>query len=217
MTEILAERVQPEVETAEIVRQAQEMDAMRVLAKGLDYQEINNTGEWREGPLLSEDGSGRIPVEVFSAADPRTYLPWIEEVLGPWPENINPEEFSKHPQRLTLPEGLKTVSLCLLPVEQSWQVPVLLGWGAWNECPLPVEHACVHLYWYNRYGAEIVCLDGDLVELIVPHPPITLEECRKLALEHFAYSADTLYQEDWLLKDYVAHLSGNQFWFFWWD
>lgn len=190
------------VETTEIVRQAQEMDALQILAKYLSYP---------------GDTSGKTPVEVFSAAEPETYLPWFHEFLGPWPENVDPEDFSRQSKSLAYYEALDSVILCFLPVEQSWKVPALLRFGAWNDCPLPVEHTCIHLSWYKRYGVEIVALGRSDIELFVSRPPTTLQECRRLALEHFAYSSDTIYQEDWSLTDLVAHLLHNHLWFFWWD
>lgn len=208
ITEILERPpLSTEVGMAEIVRQAREMDAMQVLANYLHYP---------------GDEYGKVSVEVFSATDPGIYLPWVEEVLGTWPENIDLEEISRPPDYLELPEARETVSLCLLPVEQSWQVPALLRFGAWNECPFPAEHTCIHLSWYNRYRAEIIRLGGDTMELFVPRPPVTLQECRSLALEHFAYSPDTIYSalsspEGMDLKDLMVSLLRDWFWFFWWD
>lgn len=202
--EIIEECLEPkEIETTGIVRQAQEMDAMQILAKYL-----NPPG----------DRSGKTPAEVFSITKPEIYLPWINEILGPWPENVvDPEDFSRSLENQEFYETFRNMLLCFLPVEQSWEVPALLRFGGWNDCPLPVEHTCIHLSWYKRYGAEIVTLCPDGMEMFVPHPPTTLQECRRLALEHLAYNADGLSQEGWSLTDLVAHLSHDRFWHFWWD
>jgi hypothetical protein len=196
-----------EIRMAEIVRQAREMDAMQVLAHYL---------------CSPGDEYGKVSVEVFSATDPGIYLPWVEEILGAWPESVDLKEFSRSSECLEFPEAREIVSLCLLPVEQSWQVPALLRFGGWNDCPFPAEHTCVHLSWHNRYGAEIIRLSRDTMELFVPYPPTTLQECRSLALEHFAYSPDTIYSalsspEGLELKDLVISLLRYWFWFFWWD
>ena len=212
-TSLLFEQIQTGVAATEFLHQARAMNALHLLAKRL-----RRCLPIEEPEKLPEE----VPMEVFCAPEPGRYLPQIEEIMGTWPdlfdpESYDPEDFLKPSERLEVPKGQKTVSLCFFPVEQSWQVPALLRYGGWNVCPLPVEHSSIHLSWHKRYGAEIVCLSGDTIECFVPHPPTTQQECRKLALEHFAYCSDIVRQEHGSLEALATDLLRNRIWYFWWD
>jgi len=196
----------------ERIRQAQDLDALEVLTKYLH----------RSSEFVPETSSEQASVGVFSATDPSAYLPWIERIRGVWPDIIDPQHSDPHdfllPEEfLQIPKGQETVSLCLLPVEQSWKVPLCLQFGGWNECPLPAEHGSVQRSWQQRFGAEIVCMSGDIIECYVNSPPMTQQESRKLALEQFAYSSDIVHQGVGSLEELAARLLRNQTWYFWWD
>lgn len=204
--------LQTQSETAELLQQAREMDAMQMLTKRLSERED------------VEDGheSVETPGDIFSSPQLAVSIPWLNEIMGHWPDDVDPEnsdpdDFLTPAERLYVPRGKQTMSLCFCPVEQSWQVPALLRYGSWNDCPSPARHSSIHMSWHKRYGAEIVCLSGDIIECFVPHPPTTQQECRKLALEHFAYCSDIVYQGVGSLEALAAYLLRNRIWYFWWD
>jgi hypothetical protein len=195
----LFEQLQTKEKMSELLHQARGMDAMQVLAKRLG-----------------------APMEIFSAANVNDYLPeWIdEEIVGTWPDLTDPEDDAPQDyllpgDGLRIPSGQKLVKLYLLPIYQSWEIPALLNYGGWNSCPPPTEHISIHKFWQDRYGAEIVSVTPDTLEFYVPHPPTTQQDCRKLALEHFAYCHDRITGET--LEALAASLLRNHIWYFWWD
>lgn len=105
------------------------------------------------------------------------------------------------------------LGLLFVPTRESWQVPALIGFGRWNECPDPHEHAAIFAKWHREYGAEIVIVTEDTVELYVKNPPTTLEAGLRLAKEQRIYCSDIGLP----LKSLAHHLLDNHVWFFWWD
>lgn len=82
-----------------------------------------------------------------------------------------------------------TVLLAEVPVSEPWQVFAYIPYGGWNKCPSPEVHMAVAKYWYERYGAEIMCIAQSLI-FHVQQPVIA--DAMALAEEQFAYSADVL-------------------------
>ena len=75
-------------------------------------------------------------------------------------------------------------------VEASWQLPAVLRYGSWNDCPEAEVHWRVHREWQDAYGAEIASIPGDVVECIVEHPPIDRTTAVILARQQYAYCGD---------------------------
>jgi len=109
------------------------------------------------------------------------------------------------------------VLIALVPVLESWQVAPAMAFGGWNECPFGFEHAAVHRYWSERFGAEVVAMNTNTVELWVARPPMERGSSIDLALEQFAYCEDIIYQGYQTVEGLAAILTGSQVWSFWWD
>lgn len=69
-------------------------------------------------------------------------------------------------------------------------MPAYLRFVDWNECPIPEEHVGIFKYWYEKYGAEIISMTGDVIECTVKNPPRTKEEALSLANEQYLFCAD---------------------------
>jgi hypothetical protein len=82
-----------------------------------------------------------------------------------------------------------------------------------------VELTVVLASWEERFGTRLVGLDHETVILSVAAPPGTTREAERVAAEHFAFSSDTIVQdEDGTLAEYAAHqLVSDPVWRFWWD
>jgi hypothetical protein len=89
-----------------------------------------------------------------------------------------------------------------------------LGYGNWNDCPAPVEHAAFWGEWNARHGAEVVQVGPDEIVGLIARPAATRLEVARLAAEMVAYSRDNL-------AEGVAPLIGTLFrshaWSSWWD
>ena len=76
----------------------------------------------------------------------------------------------------------------------------------------------MHRSWYERFGAEVVAVSGDTVEMRVTRPAGGEEACRALAREQFLYSGgDLVFQGAETLGTLASLLNGSGYWFFWWD
>src|SRR5262252_1726632 len=53
--------------------------------------------------------------------------------------------------------------------------------GHWNACPPPAYHVAALRKWHDRYGAELLGIDGDTLNLRVWRKPATHEEALELA------------------------------------
>ncbi len=138
-------------------------------------------------------------------------------VHGDWPKQVNALT------QFTIPfEGPRnlpkaTVTIGLFPVKHCWEVPAYLNFGGWNECPDPLGHALMMKDWLEKYGAEVVGMNGDVIEMYVHKPPSTREEALKVAEQQFLYCEDIVTQGTETIERLAAGLLNNHIWYFWWD
>jgi hypothetical protein len=71
--------------------------------------------------------------------------------------------------------------------------------------------------WHDRYGAELVAIGGDVVELRARARPVLSPDCITLAREHFRYCSDVLDFGRGGLAGLAAELKQSDWWYFWWD
>ncbi|WP_235843549.1 DUF4253 domain-containing protein [Cellulomonas algicola] len=130
---------------------------------------------------------------------------------------VEPAALARHPATFTVAKADGLVAL--VPAAHGWQVPVLLGWdGGVNYDMEPVDHAVVLRDWYERFGAELVTLDGEQVlELWVERPPASTTEALAVAREHYEYCYDVVHQGVGSLTDLAGDQVGSRSWYFWWD
>ena len=80
------------------------------------------------------------------------------------------------------------VHVALVPAEASWEVPALLAWaGAEGDDIGGAEHLSILHLWHEAYGAELVSLGLERMELLVQRPPDDAREAFELAVQHYAY------------------------------
>lgn len=71
--------------------------------------------------------------------------------------------------------------------------------------------------WQERFGAEVVCMSGDVLELRVLLPPNDQTSALALAREHYVYCPDIVVQGTQTLEALAAERLRATTWFFWWD
>lgn len=180
--------------------------------------------------MLMEDRARREsgPDERIERASALDVDQWLEERRqedpeaegpeeGEWPDEApEPGQISAHLDVLTRqPEPV--VCLARIPTVKSWEVPVHLGMGDWNECPDSAVLAAFARRWQLRYGAEIVSLTHDVLEFTVSDPPTTREAALELAREQYLLCADIVDQGHGSMASLAASLLGANYWYFWWD
>lgn len=109
------------------------------------------------------------------------------------------------------------VHILLIPADANWKVPAYLRWGGWNACPPPEYHVSALRSWYERYGAELIGLNGDTMNLRVARKPATRDEAVALAREQYRYCPDIVDQGVATLNALAATLMDSDWWYFWWD
>ena len=109
------------------------------------------------------------------------------------------------------------VILVKVPTEKPYEVLGYFGMGGYNECPFPAEQVAVAKYWYEKYGAVPAVITYDTIEFYVERPVQTLEETKKLAMEHYAFCDDVVYQCYCTFEGLADALYKNIQWYFWWD
>ncbi|MBV9993451.1 MAG: DUF4253 domain-containing protein [Alphaproteobacteria bacterium] len=189
-------------------REAQEAHAAALKAwrdhpddPGFTITELDETGEQR----------------TLSKADTwqRLLAPPPEPALGEWPAAAAAPQQGLSVVR-DVPTGklLDKVHIVLLPAGDWTEAPALLNWGGWNGCPPPEYHVAALRSWRQRYGAELVGMGGDALNLTVARRPLSRDEALALAREHYLYCSDAV---DQTLRPLALHLMSDDWWSFWWD
>lgn len=139
--------------------------------------------------------------------------------FGDWPD-LGSVEPNLGPSIVRDPrsgEPLDKVHLLLMPVRHGYEVPAFLRWGGWNECPPPEHHVAALHHWHSRYGAELVAISGDVIELRVATKPLSPDEGIGLAREQYCYCSDIVDQGVEDIATLAAILMASDWWYFWWD
>lgn len=107
--------------------------------------------------------------------------------------------------------------LALIPTRLSWQTLAFLMYGGWHSELDPEHHVALAKRWHKRYGAELVAVMPDTVEMRVMRPPRTHASALRLAWEHYTYCIDVVIQGTQTIDALAAGLLNGRSWFFWWD
>ncbi|KAB2341038.1 DUF4253 domain-containing protein [Actinomadura rudentiformis] len=117
--------------------------------------------------------------------------------------------------RALAPRGL---SLGLVAVERSADVLAAMGWqGALNHNEWTAPLAAVVRGWEDRFGARVVAMGFNTLELSVASPPVSARHALHVAAEHWAFCPDILFQGPGTLGGYAEEIRGKTHWSFWWD
>jgi Domain of unknown function (DUF4253) len=76
------------------------------------------------------------------------------------------------------------------------------------------SHVAVLHYWHQRYGAELVTLTVDQIELLVPRPPQTPVTTVQVAIEMLGYCPDLVVQGAGTVESLAADLVPRRCWSF---
>lgn len=112
---------------------------------------------------------------------------------------------------------LDRVYILIIPATDGWEVPAYLNWGNYNACPEAAIHVAALRDWSERYGAELVGISSEVIDLRVKQRPASREAAEKLALEQFRYCGDIVDQGTGDIRTLAAALMSSNWWYFWWD
>lgn len=136
---------------------------------------------------------------------------------GEWSEIDNDNRDYTVPYNITNGKPLKKCLIGILDVKESWEVPAILKYGGWNECPLPSEHVAIFKKWEIEYSAKVICITSDIIEFKVYNPPKNKEDALKLAHEQYLYCSDIVEQGVETIEKLASTLINSDKWYFWWD
>jgi Domain of unknown function (DUF4253) len=114
-------------------------------------------------------------------------------------------------------EVSEKVWIALIPADDWTAIPAYLNWGGWNANPAPEYHVAALRSWRDRYGAELVGMSGDVMNVRVSRRPETREEALELAREHYDYCDCPIYRGVGSVSNLAAALMAHNWWYFWWD
>jgi hypothetical protein len=109
------------------------------------------------------------------------------------------------------------VQIALIPTDDPTAIPAYLYYGNWNECPATAYHVAALRAWRDLYGAELIGLGADTLNLRVSRKPATREEALELARVQHAYCSDIIDQGVGSYRALAAVLMATDWWYFWWD
>jgi len=157
------------------------------------------------------DSRGREKTSPGYVAEIRERRP----CLGRWPSKA--ESLPGLSVALDYRGPKKKVYVALIETDDWTTIPAHLYYGGWNACPQPEYHVAALRSWRDRYGAELVGLGADRMDLRVARRPQARAEALDLAREHYAYCNDIVDQGFGTLSKLAACLMANDWWGFWWD
>ena len=101
------------------------------------------------------------------------------------------------------------VILVKVPTTKPYEILAYFGMGS--------EGIATVKYWYEKYGAIPASITYDEMEFYVERPPQTLEETKKLAVEHYAFCYGLLWGCYDTLEEAASTIYKNVQWYFWWN
>lgn len=175
--------------------------------------------EFNEGtPAQSVQAARQIDVAQWFTARAASDREYYDEVTqGEWKPSP-PQRGWSVPFELDGRTPAKDVWIALVPTMVPWEVLAHFHYGDWNECPPTPVHIAILRSWHERFGAEVVCVSFDVLEMRVARPPTDRAGALALAREQFLYTGgDLIYQGHGSMAALGAALVGADYWFFWWD
>ena len=140
-----------------------------------------------------------------------------EPPLGEWPAETSDSPGLSVVYDFVTGKPRPRVNIALIPTDDPTTVPAHLHWGHWNACPPPAYHVAALRTWRTRYGAELIGIGGDTINLRVSRRPATCEEAIDLARVQHAYCNDIIDQGVGSYRALAGELMAHDWWYFWWD
>ena len=138
---------------------------------------------------------------------------------GDWPSNAMPQSGFFGPKDVLTGEYLDEVLIGLspAPVSRWWETAAHIRFGDWNECPDSGVHVMLHKLWAETYGARLMTMAFDTLELKIEKPINNRDEALEMATLLYEYCNDSVDQGFGTLEELAASLVGATTWAFWWD
>ncbi|TDD82963.1 DUF4253 domain-containing protein [Actinomadura darangshiensis] len=144
--------------------------------------------------------------------------PFGRHCPGPAPAGVQVDDAGAMSDRHARALAARGMSLGLVPVDRGADVLAAVGWqGALNHNEWTAPLSAVLRSWEERFGARVVGLGFNTLELSVAAPPVTTRHAVHVAAEHWAFCPDILFQGPGTLAGYAEEIRAKTNWSFWWD
>jgi hypothetical protein len=108
--------------------------------------------------------------------------------------------------------------LGLVPVERGSDALAAMGWqGARHHNPWTAPLAAVVRSWEDRFGARVVGIGFNTLDLSVAAPPATWQHALHVAAEHATFCPEIIVQGPGSLAGHAEQIRGRDTWSFWWE
>ncbi len=165
--------------------------------------------------IETKDGKSRTysREETIAAMEAEPHEP----PLGEWPARPDASPGLTVAYDVLKGAPLAKVYIGIAPTNDWTEIPAYLRWGGWNDCPAPEYHVAALRQWRNRYGAELVGMSADTINLRISRKPSSRKEALALARDQYVYCTDVIDQGLQTYRALAAALAVNDWWYFWWD
>jgi hypothetical protein len=195
------------------------------------------SGLW---PLLLEDSAqpwsaGQIapePTTEIGDYDPMAFMaevwaewgehppididPFGDYSPGPAPPGVRREEPSTAADRCAA--SLAGRPLGLVPAGRGADTLTAIGWqGARHHNPWTAPLSAVVRGWEERFGAQVVGLGFDTLDLSVAAPPTSLRHAMHVAAEHATFCPEAIVQGSGSIAGHAEEILGCGIWSFRWE
>ncbi|WP_158815012.1 DUF4253 domain-containing protein [Methylocapsa sp. S129] len=140
-----------------------------------------------------------------------------EAPLGDWPAETSYGSGLSVAYDTLTGQPRSPVHIALIPTDDPTAIPAYMQWGNFNQCPAAAYHVAALRAWRDHYGAELIGLGADTINLRVSRKPTTREEALELARTQYFYCNDIIDQGMGSYRKLAAGLMASDWWFFWWD
>ncbi len=144
----------------------------------------------------------------------------IDDVLLDWPTEKSFENILNGPS-VTIDwatdKPFQEVIIALIPTSDWTEIPAYIKFGGFNECPSAEWHVAALRYWRDLYGAQLIGLSHDTLDVLVSSNPKSKEEAAKQAITLFEYCPDLVLQGTGSVSDLASETVKQKWWYLWWD
>jgi len=201
----------PRVTVAEILAAADRIRHPEDLLAAQALERANSLTHMKRFIETQEEAARAAMLRDLEQDGPR------EPEVGEWPDEAPASVGLSVAFDILSKRPLERVHIALIPTDDWTTIPAHLFWGGWNACPGPESHVAALRSWRERFGAELVGLSFDTMNLRVKRRPQTRAEALELAREQYVYCEDIIDQGVGTLSQLAAALMANDWWYFWWD
>ncbi len=164
------------------------------------------------------DGLCRTDDDLGPAYDAETLSPFgldCPGLAGPGNLLADPDILANQQVRRYVDEETR---VALVPVRRGADVLAALGWsGAANHVSRTAGLAAMLRSWEDRFGARVLRLGPDRLDVSVSAPPHDPLHAAAVAAEHWTFCPDRVLQDSGNLADYAREIRGRRNWSFWWE